>query len=109
VISCVSVGFIPAAGSSNNNNRGHVAVARAISNRRLFAYDKLYAGWSQRYPINRCPKNPNRSSANAAISRSSRRIPGVRNTERRIPARVCPYAAAITFSFTDKFKNNRNV
>ena len=49
------------------------------------------------------------SSASAAISRSSRRIPGVRRIERTTPARVGPYAAAITFSFTVMFRNSRSV
>jgi hypothetical protein len=39
VISCVSTGFIPAAGSSSRSSRGFVAVARAISSRRRFAYE----------------------------------------------------------------------
>src|SRR5207248_224020 len=39
VISCVSAGFIPAAGSSSSRNRGCVAVARAISSLRRFAYE----------------------------------------------------------------------
>ena len=43
------------------------------------------------------------------ISRSSRRIPGVRSIARNTPAFVRPYAAAITFSFTDMFRNRRNV
>src|SRR5207253_1301136 len=37
VISCVSTGFIPAAGSSSNRMRGSSAIARAISRRRRFA------------------------------------------------------------------------
>ena len=41
VISCVSTGFIPAAGSSSRSSRGLVAVARAISSRRRFAYERL--------------------------------------------------------------------
>ena len=48
MISCVSTGFIPAAGSSSSSMRGFVAVARAISSRRRFAYERLYAGWFQR-------------------------------------------------------------
>ena len=34
-------------------------------------------------------------------------MPGVRRIERNTPARVCPYAAAITFSFTVMFRNSR--
>ena len=41
VISCVSTGFSPAAGSSSRSSRGLVAVARAISRRRRFAYERL--------------------------------------------------------------------
>ena len=48
VNSAVSIGFIPATGSSNNNKRGCVAIARAISSLRLFAYDNAKAGWSKR-------------------------------------------------------------
>src|SRR6185312_9934038 len=48
VISCVSDGFIPAAGSSSRRIRGSVAIARAISSRRRFAYESEYAGWFQR-------------------------------------------------------------
>jgi len=33
----------------------------------------------------------------------------VRSIERTMPAFVWPYAAAITFSFTDMFRNSRNV
>ena len=44
-----------------------------------------------------------------SISRSSRRMPGVRSIERKTPARVWPYAAAITFSFTVRFRNRRSV
>src|SRR5215469_15678485 len=44
VTSCVSAGFIPAAGSSSSSSRGLVASARAISRRRRFAYDSAYAG-----------------------------------------------------------------
>jgi hypothetical protein len=44
VISCVSAGFIPAAGSSRSSTRGFVAIARAISSRRRFAYESEYAG-----------------------------------------------------------------
>src|SRR6185437_2422179 len=47
VISCVSTGFMPAAGSSRSRIRGRLAVARAISSRRRFAYERLYAGWFQ--------------------------------------------------------------
>ena len=36
--------FIPAAGSSRSRMRGSVAIARAISRRRRFAYERLYAG-----------------------------------------------------------------
>ena len=48
VISWVSTGFMPAAGSSRRRIRGSVAVARAISRRRRFAYESEYAGWFQR-------------------------------------------------------------
>jgi len=48
VISCVSTGFIPAAGSSSSSSLGFVAVARAISSRLRFAYESEYAGWFQR-------------------------------------------------------------
>jgi hypothetical protein len=37
VTSCVSAGFIPAAGSSSSSSFGLVASARAISSRRRFA------------------------------------------------------------------------
>src|SRR6185436_13875953 len=47
-ISWVSDGFIPAAGSSRSSTRGFVAIARAISSRRRFAYESEYAGWSHR-------------------------------------------------------------
>jgi hypothetical protein len=36
-------------------------------------------------------------------------MPGVRSTERRMPACVCGHAAAITFSFTVMFRNRRSV
>src|SRR6266550_9223342 len=39
VTSCVSAGFIPAAGSSSSSSLGREASARAISSRRRFAYD----------------------------------------------------------------------
>src|SRR5581483_4326821 len=39
VISWVSTGFMPAAGSSSRSSVGFVAVARAISSRRLLAYE----------------------------------------------------------------------
>ena len=48
LLSCVSAGVIPAAGSSSSSSRGRVAVARAISRRRRFAYESEYAGWLQR-------------------------------------------------------------
>ena len=36
-------------------------------------------------------------------------MPGVRSIERKTPAFVWPYAAAITFSLTDMFRKSRNV
>jgi hypothetical protein len=48
VISCVSLGFIPAVGSSSRMSFGMVAMARAISSRRRLAYDSENAGWSSR-------------------------------------------------------------
>ena len=36
-------------------------------------------------------------------------MPGVRSIERKTPARVWPYAAAITFSLTDMFRKRRSV
>ena len=36
-------------------------------------------------------------------------MPGVRSIERKTPAFVWPYAAAITFSFTDMFRKSRSV
>ena len=48
VNSADSRGFIPATGSSSSSNLGRVAIARAISNRLLFAYDNTDAGWSSR-------------------------------------------------------------
>src|SRR6185437_8545936 len=41
VISCVSRGFMPAAGSSSSRMRACVAMARAISSRLRFAYERL--------------------------------------------------------------------
>ena len=49
------------------------------------------------------------SSASAAISRSSRRIAGVRSIERKKPERVWLYDAAMTFSRTVMFRNSRSV
>ena len=67
-----------------------MASARAISSRRRFAYDSEYAGWSQRYPASRWPKNDSTSAASARASRSSRLARGSRSTDSHGIALVWP-------------------
>ena len=71
VNSAVSIGFMPATGSSRRINWGCVAIARAISSRLRLAYDSMKAACSRRYPTSRDPKKPRAASARSRISRSS--------------------------------------
>ena len=58
--------------------------------------------------MSRSPKNASFSSAKALISRSSRRARGSCSICSTIVARVWPYWAAMTFSFTVMFRNSRS-
>ena len=70
----VSVGFIPAAGSSKSKSRGSVASARAISNRRWTPYAKCSAGTSATAPISTRSSRESASSAAVASSVAARRV-----------------------------------
>ena len=90
VISCVSTGFIPAAGSSSRSSFG-------LRGRRARDLEPpaVRVGEAVRGLVPAVADEPLAEEAEPllrerSISRSSRRIPGVRSTERSTPAFVWP-------------------